>query len=335
MKFIFVISVSLLMISCDGGSDSSSPAAPATVSVKNNQTISGYSHTIDYYIPSNAQYAIIFLHGGGGKKEGVANSLGIKNDSTNANYDVSVSGSDWLINNKVMLVFPQGQHVTGVPLATTWNNYVMTSGVDDVSFLQNLVSAIQADSSLPHVTKFYLAGHSNGGMMVNRMWCESPNTFAAYGALAGPPSSQLDSSGTHPCSPSTIKPYIGIVGNADTQLQTTGNMGATAWTIRNYNGASPAWVASTVLNDLLYFSNRVTVKCGGSVSGPVVSGQISTYTGCSNTLKEIIISQATISGNPSGGDHCLADVSGGCVTNLNGVTGLDYKTELFNFFKSF
>ena len=53
---------------------------PATIetSVRANQTISGYPHTIDYYIPDNAESAVIFLHGGGGKKERFAANLEIK-----------------------------------------------------------------------------------------------------------------------------------------------------------------------------------------------------------------------------------------------------------------
>jgi poly(3-hydroxybutyrate) depolymerase len=235
-----------------------------------------------------------------------------------------------------MAVFPQGQHVVGQPLATTWSNYVMSSGEDDVAFLQALVAAIKADGDFSHITKFYLVGHSNGGMMSNRVWCESPNTFDAYGALAGPPSTQLDSGGAHPCNPGVFKPYIGIVGDSDTQLQTAGNMGAANWSVKNYNGSSSAWVSPTVLNDLLYFATRVTAKCSGSVSGPVSSGQLSTYTGCANTLKEIIVSQTTISGQPSGGDHCIVISGGsGCVTTLAGVSGLDYKNTLFDFFKNF
>lgn len=345
MHLFSCVRIALLVIliftitSCKlGGSQTAepSPAPSETVSVRSDQTIAGFPHEIDYYVPSNAESALILLHGGGGRKESFANNLGIKNDSTTANFEVSASGKSWLINNKVMLVFPQGQHVPGAPLATTWNNYVMDSGEDDVAFLQSLVAAIQADSSLPHITKFYLAGHSNGGMMTNRMWCESPATFAAYGALAGPPSSQLGAGGAHPCNPAVAKPFIGIVGDTDTQLQTASNMTAPTWTLQNYNGSSPAWVTSTVLNDYLYLDERANAKCGGSASGPSTSGQLETYTGCSGTLKEIIVTQATIGGSPSGGDHCIEIQSGsGCVTTLAGATGLDYKTALFDFLKNF
>lgn len=310
------------------------PTPTPTVSVRSDQTIAGHPHRFDMYIPSNAESAIVFLHGGGGRKETIANNLGIKNDSTTSNYNVSVAGESWLISNKVMFVFPQGEHVTGQPLATTWSNYVMNSGEDDVAFLQDLVAALQADSSLATINKYYLAGHSNGGMMTNRMWCESPDTFAAFSALAGPPSTQLDAAGPYPCNPATVKPYLGIVGDADLQLQTSGNMGTATWSLSDYNGSSAAWVSSSVINDLIYFSNRVTAKCGGTPTGPVVSGQFSTYSGCSDTLEQIIVNQAVVSGTTSGGGHCLVS-TGSCSVTLAPVTGMDYKTVIFDFLKQF
>lgn len=312
------------------------PAPSPTVSVRSNQTISSHPHNIDYYIPSNAESTIVFLHGGGGKKERFANNLGIKNDTTTTDYTVSSAGEAWLIANKVMAVFPQGQSIAGAPLAFTWNNYVMDSGENDVSFLQDLVNSIQNDSTLPATTKFYLVGHSNGGMMTNRMWCESPNTFDAYGALAGPPSTQLSASDIHPCSPSSVKPYIGVVGDSDTGLQTTGNMAAATWTLSSYNGSSPAWVNSTVMNDKLYHADRVAARCSGTVGSPTVSGQLTTYSDCTDSIKFIVVSQILVSGNPSGGDHCLDITSGsGCVTTLAGDSGMDYKTLLFDFLKNF
>lgn len=131
----------LSLLGC-GNSDSSTGTTPppvSPVSVRVNQTIPNHSHTIDYYIPNNATVAVVFLHGGGGRKEGLEYSLGIKADSTTTNYDLSSSGQAGLINEQVMAVFPQGQAVAGANW--TWSNYVMDSGVDDVQFLQDLVSS--------------------------------------------------------------------------------------------------------------------------------------------------------------------------------------------------
>lgn len=310
-----------------------------SVSVRSNQAISGYPHAIDMYIPSNAQAAVIFLHGGGGKKEGLAADLGIKNDSTGTNFNLTNAGQTWLINEKVMAIFPQGQTLSGYN-GWTWNNYVMVSGQDDVAFLKALVAAIKADTSLPAVTKFYLVGHSNGGMMANRMWCESPTTFDAYGALAGPPSNHLDpSTGDHPCAPTTVRPYIGIIGNMDRVLRSNGNMAASTWVLSPvlYIGNPPTWAdaSPTVMNEKLFHSTRVGLKCGGSVNTPTTSGSLTTYSDCSGTLKLIVVTQATVNGNPSGGDHCLTSPVATCTTTLTGDSGLDYKSTVYDFLKAF
>jgi poly(3-hydroxybutyrate) depolymerase len=337
LRDLAAVGTLLSIVGCGGGSNSGGSIAPpmATVSVKTNQTIPNHPHMIDYYIPSNATSAVVFLHGGGGTKEGLEYSLGIKADSTAADYYMSSSGQGWLSNEQVIAVFPQGQTVAGSNW--TWSNYVMNSGVDDVKFLQDLVASLKSSSSLPHVTKIYLVGHSNGGMMANRMWCESPDTFDGYAALAGPPSVHLDpGTGTHPCLPSTIKPYLGIVGDHDTVLQTAGEANSHEWTINPILLVKPAaWLdpIPQVLNDELFFSKRVSLKCDGTIGSPTVSGQITTYSDCSGSLKLEIIAQATVSGKPSGGDHCLLTLSEPCVTTLTGDTGLDLKTDAVTFLK--
>lgn len=343
-KIILTIFICGLLFSCknstssNGTTSDAGGSSAASITVLSNQAISGYPHAIDYYMASNAETAIVFLHGGGGKKENFAADLGIKNDTSTSNFDVSTAGQDWLRNNKIVAIFPQGQTLSGYN-AWSWSNYVMNSGQDDVAFLRALVAAIKANSSFSKVSKIFLAGHSNGGMMANRMWCESPATFDGYGSLAGPPSSHLSvSAGSNPCAPTIVKPYIGIVGNSDTVLQTTGNMNATLWTTNPilHAGNPPTWVDATpmVINEKYFHVNRVNLKCGGSVASPATSGQLTTYSDCGGSLKLIIISQVTVNSTPSGGDHCLDRLSASCVTTLNGGTGIDYKDTLLSFFKS-
>lgn len=326
-----------------GGDMAMADAGSAAVTVRANQTITGFPHQIDMFVPSNAKLAVLFLHGGGGHKEPLENDLGLKSDMSTTSFELTSEGKSWLTTQGVLAIFPQGQTLAGYQ-AWTWNNYVMQSGQNDVAFLQALVAAVKADTTLPRVTKFYLVGHSNGGMMANRMWCESPATFDGFGTLAGPPSVHLDpsavaSSTEHPCQPAVVKPFIGIVGSSDTVLQTTGNMGKPTWFINSilHLGNPPTWIDSTpsILNDELFHQKRVAMKCAESPGTPITAGPLTTITGCGGSLKFITVAQTTTSGKPVGGDHCLSRLSGPCVTTLAGDTGLDYKSALVDFLKAF
>ena len=330
------------MPTADAGDTSDAASGPPpTITVKSNQLLPGYPHAIDMYVPSNAESAVIFLHGGGGKKENFENDLGLKTDTSTTDFSIPDTGKAWLTGEKVLAIFPQGQTLSGYN-AWTWNNYVMASGQDDAAFLAALVSSLRTDPSLPRVSKFYLVGHSNGGMMAQRLWCESPSTFDGFGALAGPPSIHLDptrsaSATEHPCKPTTTKPYISIIGDTDKVLATGGKMADATWVLNPILslGRPPTWVDSvpTVLNDKLFHNTRTSLKCGGSPSAPVVTGQLTTYSDCNNTVQLIVVAQTQINGTPTGGDHCLSRLSGPCITTLAGATGLDYKSAVVDFFQ--
>ncbi|WP_413560266.1 alpha/beta hydrolase family esterase [Bdellovibrio sp. HCB209] len=338
----FVVRLSLLTLAliqftgCKGSSSDSAPTTPVTYSVKSNQSLNISGREVDLYVPSNATSAIVFLHGGGGNKEGFAYNLGLKTTSNSFSYTLTSAGQAWLAKEKVIAVFPQGLTVGGANW--TWSNRVMTSGADDVLFLQNLVAAIKADTSLPAVSKVYIVGHSNGGMMANRMWCESPNTFDGYVTFAGPPSTKLASTGANPCNPTATKPYMGVVGDRDRVLQSGGNMNATNWTIASSLVSNAnAWEDATpqVLNDKVYHTTRVGIKCSGSVGTPTTSGQVTTYSDCNDSVKLVVIAQVTVNSTMSGGDHCIATLSGPCVTTLTGNTGIDLKQLAVDFLKNF
>lgn len=325
----------------DGGTTALTEASP-TVAVKVNQKIGGFPYAIDMYVPSNAEVAVIFLHGGGGRKENFAYELGIKNDAGSVTAMTSSTGDAWLISKKVMAIFPQGQTQPGYN-AWTWSNYVMDSGQDDMAFLQSLATAIRTDAALPAISRIYLVGHSNGGMMANRLWCESPATFDGYGALAGPPSIHLDpdlaaSTSNHPCNPSSVKPYISVVGDSDQVLRSTGNMSNKYWIINPaLHTNSVSWIdaRSSVLNDPLFHTRRVAMRCAGVPGAPTVDGFITTYSDCNDSLRSVVIAQTVVNGAPSGGDHCLRTLNGPCITTLAGDTGVDYKSLVVDFLKKF
>jgi poly(3-hydroxybutyrate) depolymerase len=278
----------LAVASCSGGSSSDSNNAP--VNYVRQPAITNYTdRQVDIYYTSVADKAVIFLHGGGGTNYGVAYELGLNSSSAPPN-DSSVNW-DWLNDNKVIAVFPQGEAATPGG-TTTWSNHVMTSGQDDVAFLQALAQYVKNQYG---ISKIYLAGHSNGGMMVNTMWCESADTFDAYISFAGP-ASDYYSNNPNSCSPSTAKPYFGLVGNSDSVLQVTagnwtGPATPTAWTINpNYVAAAKtpsSFIDKTLIPEWVQQQTRIDkMGCGEQIGNiiPSQSGNLTTWTNCNGRL---------------------------------------------------
>lgn len=276
----------MVLLSCGGGKSTSqnfksSPGPQGTL--ESNVTLPGYPNQIDFYVPSVADRAVIFLHGGGGHNYGLAYNLGI--NLTDGPPTASAVDWDWLNTNKVIAVFPQGQAIPDAPLAFTWNNHVMTSGQNDTAFLEALASYIKSQYS---VSRVYLAGHSNGGMMANRMWCEAPGTFDAYIAMSGPASSYYLNPAT-PCSPSVVKPYYGIVGGQDNVLNVNGNWNQEEWFMtapaQNY---SPAYVNTVLIGEWYQqTTTRGPLMCNETptLQDGIVSNGVETWTNCGGRLK--------------------------------------------------
>jgi poly(3-hydroxybutyrate) depolymerase len=291
----------LAVASCGGGSSSDSSNAPVN-DVKHPAVTNYTNRQIDVYYTSVADKAVIFLHGGGGTNHGAAYELGLI--SSNATPTDSSVNWDWLNNNQVIAVFPQGDAATpgGPP---TWNNYVMDSGQDDAAFLRALAQYIKDQYG---VSKIYLAGHSNGGMMVNRLWCEqqASDLFDAYISFAGPASDHFL---TTPCAPSVAKPYYGVAGSSDSILQvaTYGWKGA-EWVINEqspyiaFNGTSI--IDPNLIGEYQQQATRINLLCPGdtlSATGST-SGNLVTWTNCGGRLElqEVL-----------GADHWLYSLPGG------------------------
>jgi polyhydroxybutyrate depolymerase len=283
-RLLGLLCAALALGSCGGGGGNDSSSAPEPPPPSSTLTagakLAGFASSIDFYDPGNATKAVVFLHGGGGTNHGIANSLGL-----NTIAAPPTSGTvnwTWLTTQKIVAVFPQGQGATA-----TWTNRVMTSGQDDVAFLQAL--AVRIRQLYPSVTGVYLAGHSNGGMMANRMWCESPTTFSAYIAMSGPASQFYN---TTPCSPSLAAPYMGIMGGQDSVVLNSPWTGPT-WSIAPLfvlaaNAAQ--WVDTTLIAEPVQQQRRITRLCGETLGAAVVSpgapgrGSINTWTNCSGKL---------------------------------------------------
>lgn len=173
----------------------------------------GFPHLADLLIPRGASSrtrAIVALHGGGGTKEQFAYTLGIKHTDL-PGYDDGYRES-WLEQRDVALIFVQGRAIPSQPQTFTWSNTIMSSGVDDASMLVHLAERLRQEEGFEAV---YLMGHSMGGSMTNRMWCEHPGSFDGYGSSAGPMSNDVWAT----CSPAVFRPYLHVTGLNDRVLQ--------------------------------------------------------------------------------------------------------------------
>jgi len=175
-------------------------------------TIPGYPHKIDVYRPAGATKAIVFLHGRGGTTGQLAYDMGF--NRTIAAPTTRTVNWDWLTRNGIIAVFPQGQVMPGTTVST-WSNYLTNSGQDDVAFLGALSSYTKAQFGATEVS---LTGHSNGGAMTARMWCEGTTAFKAFVSMAGPMVSPTYPIPSPTCTPLAQAPYYIIVGGKDQQL---------------------------------------------------------------------------------------------------------------------
>jgi polyhydroxybutyrate depolymerase len=196
------------------------------VLIPNTRDGGNHPHLVDFYIPIQYLTSMVMLHGGEGSKESFAYNLAILKSPS-----VSINNVRWDLLNlyRVIGIFPQGQHCSGIvgtfnPYGVntvdsdhpdgvaTWSNHVMWSQADDVQFLKDLKTYIISTYGAIGVN---LCGHSNGGMMVNRMWYEAPNNYSHYCACSGPASNYYLA---HPTLPGTIKPFFQQISLLDAVL---------------------------------------------------------------------------------------------------------------------
>lgn len=187
-------------------------AVPAGAVLETGVRLPGYPHAIDVYRPAGATRVMVFLHGHGGYAWQAAYNLGI-----NRRSQVAVEGNvDWALLQRlgIIAVFPQGQAKDAASPAT-WSNRVFDSGQDDVSFLSALAAHARDTWGATQVS---LAGHSAGGTMTGRMWCEQTAAFDAYYSVAGPMPAPSDDHFAYNCTPTVAAPYAMVVGDQDRVL---------------------------------------------------------------------------------------------------------------------
>ncbi len=308
--------------SADGGTADAGP----DVRILTDRKIAGFPHAFDIYTPRAPKRVVVFLHGGGGSKEGGGDQLGLRIETGTAPNTTVTYDTAWLGAHDVAFVFPQGQ-AKGGTRGFTWSNYVMSSDVDDVAFLGALSSAIRGgtlDGSLPAIARIAVSGHSNGGMMTNRLWCEAPQAFDAFIAFAGPASVHLGVSGDHACAPTSQKPYLGYIGGKDTVLQTDGNWLQDVWTVAPTLANTPGFVDPNLVNELTFHKTvRVPKTCAGTVATPSIGngGATTTWNDCGGKTQLVRVTNA---------DHCMSGSK--CTHSFESDTGrrmIDVLTEFF------
>ncbi|WP_395702427.1 alpha/beta hydrolase family esterase [Aquabacterium sp.] len=247
-----------------------------------NITLPGFGNQIFVLQPAGATRAIVFLHGGGGTNYGLANSLGL--NSTASAPTTDTADWPWLVSNKTIVVFPQGLNIPSAPLAQGWSNHTMTSGQDDVAFLKALAAYIKSTYG---VSDIVLAGHSMGGAMTNRMWCEAPTTFKAYVSLAGPASSYYLDPNT-PCNPgANAAPYYGIFAGSDQIMQNSGKWDALTWRLSPLVSSGPAFDNPIMIGEWQQYVRRAQMMCGETpqLSAKTSTGTVDKWSHCGGRLQ--------------------------------------------------
>jgi len=264
------------------------PDGPALLNQVDRFDVDGYPHAVDAYHPKGATRAIIFLHGGGGTKEAIAYQMGLKLTPEGSATALTVRWAE-LEAAGVIAVFPQGQTRAGN--ARTWNNHAMVSGQDDMAFLQALAATLRSRYGISEIA---LAGHSMGGAMVNRVWCEAPATFNAYVSISGPASTYYLDQPQTACAQAGKAPYRGLFGSNDPIIQ--GQWEATTWAINpSVVAVQPAaFVNAQMVGEWLAFQYRAGAMCGQApkVDAALPLGRSSGWSVCGDRLQVALAADA-------------------------------------------
>lgn len=275
----------------------SAPLAPAQAAVATSDTlqvgvqIAGFPHRIDVYRPAGATRAIVFLHGKGGRSWQMAYDLGVNRRFMAA----TARNVDWSALKRlgVIAIFPQGQAAPGSTV-TAWNNYMSDSGQDDVAFLAGLSTQARLAWGATDVA---LAGHSSGGTMTARMWCEGTTAFQSYFSIAGPMVSPTYPIHSATCTPLAPRPYAAVIGDHDgtLALYAPGGVEPTPEQVA-------AGLTDTILvSEWMRHGDRGEIVCGATTAldGAAIAPTGPTWSACGGAQRFSVV---------KGADHAMASI---------------------------
>ena len=165
-------------------------------------TVDGLARTFILHVPPAARQRrplplLIVLHGGGGSGQKMQRFLGFDEYADARGFYVAYPDS----------YRSSGRH------AAHWNDgrgTEVTSGVDDVKFLLEMIAEIGRRVPLDE-RRVYVTGASNGGMMTYRLGCETAGVFAGVApVIANVPQPIFET-----CAPAAPLNFLAVNGSAD------------------------------------------------------------------------------------------------------------------------
>lgn len=117
---------------------------------------------------------LVAVHGAGGNAEQMAEYTGLNAIAQREGF---------------IVVYPEGTMASDVDGEFSWNAGVCCgvparTGVDDVAFIDTVIQDV-VDTSSGDPQRVFVAGFSNGGMLANRLACESSQRLAGIAVVAG------------------------------------------------------------------------------------------------------------------------------------------------------
>jgi len=251
---------------------------------------------------------VVFLHGGGGNYQSAQGFTNFNQISK---------------NNGFLMLYPQA-FSSASPDSYIWadgrNTIADQAGIDDVGFVDKLVSSIRSEYKV-NAKKIYLCGFSNGSFLTQRIAFERNTQFAAMGTLGGTMNLSLFNTGN----PNRPIPMMYVFGTADPFVPFDGGVisGSNTLPVVGIEQAVNYWVTKNQCQTTLQAVNLPDINITDNSTVTVFEYINGT---CNSRVKFYKI---------NGGGHTFPGVK---VPNQTlGETNLDIlaSQELWDFFKQF